>query len=140
MAKADSALRYRRMGSSMHKHLDHVYIFLTILFTVYSQLVMRWQVGRAGTLPADLAGKVGFVSHLLLNPWVISGLAATFFAGVAWMMTMTKFQLSYAFPFVSLNYVLVMLASTLLFGEYLSPSKMIGLTAIVIGIFFIARG
>jgi multidrug transporter EmrE-like cation transporter len=122
----------------MSRLIDHVYIASTILFTVYSQLVMRWQVGKAG--PAEVPDKIGFVVQLLLNPWVISGVAATFLAGVSWMMTMTKFQLSYAFPFVSLNYVLVLLAGVLLFGEALTTAKVVGLTAILVGIFIIARG
>lgn len=124
----------------MHKSLDHFYIFFTVLFTVYSQLVMRWQVGKVGALPADLMGKAQFIAVLLLNPWVISGVVATFLAGVTWMMAMTKFQLSYAFPFVSLNYVLVMLASAFFFGEPLTANKILGLIAILIGIFVIARG
>src|SRR4051794_31687322 len=90
--------RGHRHMTTMAKALDHVYIASTILFTVYSQLVMRWQVGLVGPLPPDVPGKIGFVVHLLLNPWVLSGVAATFLAGVSWMMTMTKFQLSYAFP------------------------------------------
>lgn len=124
----------------MARAFDHIYIASTILFTVYSQLVMRWQVGLVGSLPPDVPGKIGFVMHLLLNPWVLSGVAATFLAGVSWMMTMTKFQLSYAFPFVSLNYVLVLVAGVLLFGETLTTSKVVGLVAILVGVVIIGRG
>lgn len=124
----------------MYKLIDHFYIFFTVIFTVYSQLIMRWQVGKVGTLPSDLAGKVHFIAVLLLNPWVISGVIATFLAGVTWMMAMTKFQLSYAFPFVSLNYVLVMLASAFFFSEPLTATKIFGLIAILIGISVIAKG
>ena len=124
----------------MFRFIDHLYIASTVLFTVYSQLIMRWQVGKVGTLPADLMGKVQFIAVLLVNPWVMSGVIATFLAGVTWMMTMTKFQLSYAFPFVSLNYVLVMLASAFFFNEPLSTTKVLGLIAILVGIFVIARG
>jgi multidrug transporter EmrE-like cation transporter len=124
----------------MRKFADHFYIAATILLTVYSQLVMRWQVGKAGTLPGDFSGKVNFVGSMLLNPWVISGIIATFLAGVSWMLAMSRFQLSYAFPFVSLNYALVLLASAVLFNETLTPSKLLGLGAIVVGIIVIARG
>jgi drug/metabolite transporter (DMT)-like permease len=119
---------------------DHAFILGTIIFTVYSQLVMRWQVSAAGQLPADLAGKAGFVIALLLNPWVLSGIVATFFAGVSWMLAMTKFEISYAYPFVSLNYILVLFAGFLLFHEAVSVAKLAGTALVILGIIVIARG
>jgi multidrug transporter EmrE-like cation transporter len=119
---------------------DHAYIFSTILFTVYSQLVLRWQVGGAGELPADAVGKVRFVATLLMNPWVITGIVATFFAGVSWMLAMTRFEIGYAYPFVSLNYVVILAASVLLFHESLSGSKIVGTILVVAGIVVISRG
>lgn len=123
----------------MSRTFDHVYILGTVLFAVYSQLVMRWQVSAAGPLPADLGGKFWFIATLLLNPWVLSGLAATFLSGVAWMMTMTKFDISYAYPFIGLNFVLVPAAGVLLFGEGMSATKLAGTALVVLGIVVIAR-
>jgi multidrug transporter EmrE-like cation transporter len=119
---------------------EHTYIALTIFFTVYSQLVMRWQVGVAGAPPADAAGKAHYIGQLLLNPWVITGILATFLAGVSWMLAMTKFEISYAFPYISLNFVLVLFASVLLFGETLSMPKIAGTALIIAGIAVIAKG
>lgn len=118
----------------------HGYIFLTIFFTVYSQLVMRWQVASAGQLPDDFSGKLRFVIGLLLSPWVLSGVIATFFAGVSWLLTMTRFEISYAFPFVSLNYILILAASIFLFNESFTFAKLVGSLLVVIGIVVIAKG
>ena len=46
----------------MPRSVDHIYIAGTIVFTVYSQLIMRWQVSLAGALPTDLLGKMHFVA------------------------------------------------------------------------------
>lgn len=119
---------------------DHVYILSTIVFTVYSQLVMRWQVVAAGSLPSDSFGKVGFVISLIANPWVLSGIFATFLAGVSWMLAMTRFEISYAYPFVSLNYILVLLAGFFLFNETLGAAKLIGSALVIVGIIVIAKG
>ena len=124
----------------MPRVFDHVFIFSTILFTVYSQLIMRWKVGLAGPLPTDLPGKMQFIASLLLNPWVMSGIVATFFAGVSWMLAMSKFAISYAFPFVSLNYILILLASVLLFHESFTVAKLLGTGFVVFGIIIIAQG
>lgn len=124
----------------MLKWIDHVYILSTVLFTVYSQIIFRWQVGLAGPLPADAYGKIRFIIAQLANPWVISAIGATFLAGVSWMLAMTKFEVSYAYPFVSLTYVLILAASVVFFHEAMSFPKVAGSILIVLGIITIARG
>lgn len=124
----------------MARLIDHTFILLTVLFTVYSQLIMRWQVSEAGPLPVDTHGKISYVLNLLVNPWVLSGIVATFFAGVSWMLAMTKFEISYAYPFVSLNYILVLVAGFFLFNEAISATKLAGSALVILGIIVIAKG
>jgi drug/metabolite transporter (DMT)-like permease len=125
---------------TMSRLVSHIYIALTVLFTVYSQLILRWQVGNAGALPAPLTAKVMHILALLLNPWVISGLAATFIAGISWMMTLSQFQLSYAYPFVSLTYVLVMVGDAVFFSDALNSTRVLGTCVVLAGVIIIARG
>jgi multidrug transporter EmrE-like cation transporter len=47
---------------------------------------------------------------------------------------MTKFELSYAYPFMSLAFVLVLFLSALFFKEAITLPKLLGLTLIVAGI------
>lgn len=119
---------------------DHTYIFATILLTVYSQLVMRWQVSAAGEVPSDLHGKVRFIALLLINPWVLTGLVSTFLSGVSWMLAMTRFEIGYAYPFISLNYLLVMAAGFLIFNESFTMAKIVGTAFVIVGIVIVSRG
>jgi len=118
---------------------NHIYIFMMLLFGIYSQLIMRWQVGLAGPLPECFEGKIYFVVRLLLTPWVISAVLATFFAGVSWMLALTKFEISYAYPWVSLNFIFILLADVLFFGEKFSSAKCLGTVLIIAGIVVLAR-
>jgi len=122
----------------MSRSLDHIYIAGTIVFTVYSQLVMRWQVSLAGALPADLMGKVYFVGHLFLNPWVISSIFATLLAGISWMLAMSRFEISYAYPWISLNFLLMFFFGVVLFDETFSLAKFFGTCLVVAGIAVLA--
>jgi len=114
--------------------MGYIYIALTILFTVYGQMVLKWQVALSGPLPSGSVEKVTFLLGLLLNPWVLSGFCAAFLASLAWMAAMTKFQLSYAYPFMSLNFVLVLGLSAWLFQEPVSMAKVAGIVLVVLGI------
>ena len=123
----------------MNNYIGHIAVLMTIVFTMYSQLVIKWQVNNAGELPLDNFGKLKFLFILLLNPWVISAILATFASGLSWMLAMSKFDLSYAYPFTSLLYVLMMVASVVFFNESLTINKMIGVCFIMIGIIIIAK-
>lgn len=116
------------------------YILGTVLFTVYGQLVLKWQVGKAGVLPTGSLDKIVFLITLIWNPWILSGLAAGFLAFLCWMAAMTKFELSYAYPFMSLSFLLVLILSAILFHEPLTVSKVVGVGLVVAGIIIGSRG
>lgn len=124
----------------MSRSLDYLYILATIGLTVYGQLILKWRVGLAGSLPVGGFDKIKFLLSLFTDPYVVSGFAAAFLASLAWMAAMTKFELSHAYPFMSLNFVLVLLLSVGLLSEVLTPAKAIGVGLIVLGTLVVARG
>lgn len=120
--------------------INHLYILLTILLTVYGQMVIKWQVQLAGALPQDNLEKLQYIIKLLLNPWVISSFTCAFLASISWMGAMTKFPLSYAYPYMSLAFVLVMFLSAIFFKEPVTIPKSIGLGFIILGIIIGSKG
>ncbi|USX21906.1 EamA family transporter [Oxalobacteraceae bacterium OTU3REALA1] len=120
--------------------MNYLYIAITIVLTVFGQIAIKMQVARAGALPADSADKLAFLIRLLLNPWIICAFAAAFLASIAWMGAMTKFELSHAYPFMSLNFVIVLLLSAWLFQEPLSATRLIGVALICAGTIVAAQG
>lgn len=124
----------------MHKLADFSYIFLTIIFTVYGQIVMKWRIGSLQVeLPENLAEKFWVLIKLLFDPFIFSGIVLAFFASLTWMAAMTKFELNFAYPFMSLNFVLVFIVSLIVLGETYSISKLLGVVLIVLGTIIIAK-
>lgn len=119
--------------------MGYLYIVLTILLTVYGQIVVKWQVVRAGALPTGMTDRFHYFLQLVMTPWVISAFAAAFLAAVSWMAAMTKFDLSYAYPFMSASFVLVFICSIFLFSEPVTAQKVVGLGMIVLGIIISSR-
>lgn len=120
--------------------MSYLYVLLTILLTVYGQIVIKWQVLKVGSLPQDTADKILFMLQLLLNPWIVSALAAAFLASFFWMAAMTKLQLSHAYPFMGLTFVVVMLASGFFFHEPITTLKVVGVALIVLGLTVASQG
>ena len=113
--------------------LDYSYILATIALTVYGQLILKWRMDQVGPLPAGFAGGLRHLLALLLDPAVLSSFAAAFLASLAWMAAMTRFELSYAYPFMSLNFVVVLVLSVAFLGETLTLNKALGVALIVLG-------
>ncbi|PRC93565.1 EamA family transporter [Solimicrobium silvestre] len=124
----------------MARPSDYIYILATIGFTVYGQLILKWRISHYGPLPMALLEKLKFLTLLLLDPAIFSGFFAGFIASLAWMSAMTKFDLSHAYPFMSLNFVVVLLLSGWFLNEPITLQKTLGILLIVVGTVVAARG
>lgn len=70
----------------------------------------------------------------LFDPLIFSGFVSAFVASVFWMLAMTKFELTYAYPFMSLSPALVFIVGIFVLGETFTIGKLLGLLIIMIGI------
>lgn len=121
-----------------HKALDHMWIALTVALATYSQLVLRWQMSMLGEMPAEPVQKLLFIASTALKPWILSALFATFLSGLSWMVVLNKFELSYAFPFTALNFMVILGAGVVLLGESLTTGKVIGTCIVITGVIVMA--
>lgn len=120
--------------------VDYSYIALTVVFTVYGQFILKWRIRDFGSLPAEPLEKLRFLVLLVFDPWIFSGFVAAFLASLAWMAAMTRFDLSYAYPFTSLSFVCVLLLGGWFLNEPLTAQKALGVALIVLGTAVAARG
>ncbi|MEE9356695.1 MAG: EamA family transporter [Methylococcaceae bacterium] len=119
--------------------IGYFYILGTVAFTVYGQLVLKWRIDQYGELPSTSIKKLVFLGKLFLDPFLVSGLASAFIASLFWMAAMTKFDVSYAYPFMSAAFVLVLIFSAVFFKEPITMQKIVGLSFIVVGIVITSR-
>lgn len=125
-------------GKAVNMTLGLSLVALTVLFTVYGQIIIKWQVGGL-ELPPGLVEKVLFVLKQYLNPWVISAFLAAFLASMSWVAAMTQLELSFAYPFMSTSFIMVMVLSSVLFNEPVTWQKVIGSAVILLGLVILNR-
>ena len=114
---------------------SYIYIALTVLLTVYGQIVIKWRINQlraSGSVSGD--GSLGYVLGLLLDPFVLSGLAAAFIAACTWMLAVSRLDISRAYPFVALTFVLVPIAASVFLAESVSVWVLVGAAIIVTGV------
>jgi len=118
--------------------LGYFFIAMTVLLTVFGQLVLKWQIELAGPLPETVSGKLGFLLDAVRNPWIVVGLTAAFGASLFWMLALKKLPLSTAYPFTASGFVLILIFAVVVLGEPMTIAKMIGTALIVSGIAIMA--
>jgi drug/metabolite transporter (DMT)-like permease len=75
-----------------------------------------------------------------MNPYVLAGVASYGFSTIFWLVLLSRVELSYAYPALSMGYVLITLVSALLLGEQVSAMRWAGVFVIVAGVILVTRG
>lgn len=107
------------------------------MFTVYGQIILKWRIKDLNWALNTTEGSVRMViSYLkfLFDPLIFSGFASAFIASVFWILAMTKFDITYAYPFMSISPALVFLIGVFILNEPFTIGKLVGLVIIIIGI------
>lgn len=117
--------------------MAYLLIALTVLLTVYGQLVLKWQINLHQNLLTPLTPRN--LLALLFNPWVVSAFAAAFGASLCWMGAISRLALSRAYPYMAINFLLVAILAAWLFKETLDGYKIAGTLIIMLGVIVLSR-
>ena len=114
-----------------------------ILFTVATNAAAQLMLKQGMTnLSAGVVAQDNIILKLLMivfSPWVFFGLATFVISMASHMYVLSKVDLSFAYPILSLAYVLVAVLAWQLFGEELGAYKIAGIAFICIGTVLIAQ-
>ena len=112
----------------------YFYIFGTLAFTVYGQIILKWRLSQLQfQLPEPIIEKIVSLIKLVFDPFLFSGFVSAFIASLFWMAAMSKFEITKAYPFMSLAPALVFVIGILLLNEAFTWGKVIGLVLIILG-------
>ncbi len=122
------------------RRFDLLAIFVSVSLAVVGQLLLKMGMLRVGKFSFNISTLVHQYARILLNPFVIAGLFGFFVSMLIWLYVLSRMELSFVYPFVALNYVLILFGSYFLFKETITPLKIVGVAVIIIGVYLVARG
>ena len=76
---------------------------------------------------------------IFTNPLVVIGLGLYFGAALVWLLVLARIDVSLAYPFVGLGFVLTMAFGWLFLGEHLTIARILGTLLITSGVVVLAR-
>jgi drug/metabolite transporter (DMT)-like permease len=113
-----------------------VIIVIGVIFAALGQVSWKLGMNQAGQLAAlDPAT----LSTVLLNPYILLGFAMYGLSTIFWLIALSKKDLSFVYPFISLTYILVLVLSSLVLKESIGLNKIAGTIAIIIGLIIISQ-
>jgi multidrug transporter EmrE-like cation transporter len=112
-------------------------VFASVTLSALGQTAFKLGVSR--TEISDAATFIVKAMSFVFSPFVLLGLTLYAVGTVLWLFALRQLDLSVAYPFVAMSFVMVALSSVVFLGETLDPMRIVGLSLIILGILVIAR-
>ena len=111
-----------------------------VLLTAVGQIALKAGVSHSALSEQLSAGHfLPFFIRAITTPLVIVGLFLYAVSTVLWLVVLTRADLSYAFPLVSLGFVITAAYGHFVLHEDLSLPRVAGIALIVCGVIFVSR-
>ncbi|WP_028081037.1 EamA family transporter [Solimonas soli] len=110
-----------------------------VLLNAIAQLLLKAGTRAIGHFDYSLANlrPIGFA--LATQPTIVGGLACYAISVVVWIMALSRVEVSVAYPMLSLGYVVNAAFAWWLFGEAVTPLRLLGIGIIIAGVYIVAR-
>jgi multidrug transporter EmrE-like cation transporter len=125
------------------KEKSHVLLIALILLSVtlaaVAQLTLKHGMNQVAANTGELRLELESLRDVFTTPAVWAGLFLFGLSAFVWLAVLSRTSLSFAYPFASLTYVLILLADRLLLDQQVPLLRYAGVAFIVVGIVLVAQ-
>lgn len=116
-------------------------ILISISIAVCGQILLKIGINRIGVGEmSSFEALRQLFTGVIKSPMVLTGLFLYFISAAIWIVVLSTVELSFAYPFIGLTYVLVLVLSKVILKEDISLIRWAGAAIITIGVIVISRG
>lgn len=114
-------------------------ILATVTASACAQLALKLGMSSPAVAAAIPEGGKHVILAVATSPLVWAGLMIYGASIAVWLWVLSKVDLSLAYPFVGVSFIVVMLFGVFLLQETVSPLRMVGTLMIALGCVLVAR-
>lgn len=114
------------------------FIIASVLLNAFAQLFIRKGMLTLGALPTSIAEGLSYAWNLCLNIYIVAGMSSYAISIVLWMYVLAKVNVSIAYPFQSVGYIVAAFIAFFTLGEPFSIQKIVGIIVICVGVFILS--
>ncbi|GAL25600.1 polymyxin resistance protein PmrL sucrose-6 phosphate hydrolase [Vibrio variabilis] len=106
-------------------------VLLYIISVLASSLSQYWQ--KRAAMYFEENPELSAISKLLSFPMIL-GIGFLSTSALTWLGVLTQWDVSVAYPLLSVNFVIMLLVSKFAFGEIIVPKQWLGVMMIMVGV------
>jgi drug/metabolite transporter (DMT)-like permease len=114
-------------------------ILVSVSLAALAQVTLKVGVNRLSGDGDGLSLSGASLKSLAGSPVVWGGLVLFGLSAVVWLLVLSRASLSFAYPFASLSYVLILILSHFVLHEEITALRLGGVALIVCGIVLVAQ-
>jgi multidrug transporter EmrE-like cation transporter len=116
-----------------------ILLLVGVLLNATAQILLKAGMSQIGHFEFSLANAVPIGMRVMLNFPIISGLCAYVVSVGVWLLVLSRVQVSFAYPMLSIGYIVNALAAYYLFGEPMTSMRILGIFIIIAGVYLVAQ-
>ena len=114
-------------------------IFTGVMLNAAAQILMKAGTNVIGHFEFSAANILPIGWKLATEWHILAALFCYALSVVIWILALSRVPVSIAFPMLSMAYVVNAVAAWYLLGEAFNPTKLIGMSVIILGVIIISR-
>ena len=111
-----------------------VLILLSVSLNAFAQLFIRQGMLKMGNIALKMDALWNMTVQAISNIYIWAGMLSYAISIFLWMVVLSKVNVSLAYPFLSIGYILTAIIAYFVFGEPLTWQKIAGILIICIGV------
>jgi multidrug transporter EmrE-like cation transporter len=115
-------------------------LLTSVVFNVTANILLKTGVIKSGGISGSKTKLISDITHVVMNPFIIVGLALYGLSFLIWLRVLTFNDLSKSYPiFAAIVFLFTTIGSVIFLKENVSFLRVIGIIIILFGIFIVAR-
>ena len=110
-----------------------------VLLNAGAQLLLKAGTNSVGVFEFSRDNLLPVGLKLATEPHIAGGIGCYVVSVVVWILALSRVEVSIAYPMLSVGYIVNAVAAWLLFGEAVTPMRMLGIGIIIVGVYVVAR-
>src|ERR1700690_1229487 len=114
-------------------------IMLGVLLNAAAQLFLKEGMRRIGHFEFIWANAIPITMQVAGNVFVLGGLLCYVISVAVWLLVLSRVEVSFAYPLLSVGYIGNAVAGYYLLQENLSMTRVTGILIICVGVYFVTK-
>ncbi|MDO6498662.1 EamA family transporter [Photobacterium sanguinicancri] len=116
-----------------------ILIIISVALSALAQITLKYGVNsNYNALNGDLT-KYQLLWELLTNKYIVTGLFMYGCGAIIWLFVLSKLDVSKAYPFVGLGFILTMVLGCFILDETVNMTRIVGTMFVLLGVILVSK-